>query len=175
MKPIKIIVAAAVLALLGTGGFWFYSSWKISSMRRRIYASLTGIQQVRGSTPLSAAMVKKRTIARLSKIGVTVKAADIEVTIVRANAETAKDLPVADRKALAIAAKLPHHEIVASVMHLRFKVPIHYGWASDVVKLNRIYLVKGIAVPTDSDANAGKKDEGDEGDEGDETSDDDEP
>jgi len=169
MKPTKAIIVAVVIGVLGAGGFWLYSSWELSSIKHRIYESLDGIQKVRGSKPLDETMVKERTIARLAKIGVNLKADDIEVTIVQANAETAQGLPVADRKALAIAAKLPHHEIVASVMHLRFKVPIHYGWASDVVKLNRIYLVKGVAVPTDSDSNTGKDDERDE------TTDDDEP
>ncbi len=156
MRAWHIVVFLAISGL-GLGGYHACNLYRVESLRDRAYHKLDDITQVRGARPLTAAMVRKRVVDWLGDLGVSVLPKDVSVRIAPVTRDNEQRLSVQARRAIAIARKLPNHEIHASIMTLDVTAKAKSGWVSRKFSIHRTYLVKGPAEPTGQD-------DGDDGD-----------
>jgi hypothetical protein len=163
----KAAIVLLAVALLGAGGFWGYSYWRVHTSQKRADGALERIHQVRGVKPLTRKLVLDRVTERMKKLGISVPRDRIQIVLEPLNLKNMAELPAHVRKAVDIALRLKRHEKKFHFLKVRVPVKIKYGFVSRSVTLERAYLVKGPVAPEVTDE--GDKDkEGDKDDEADE-------
>ncbi len=155
----KPLVLLAVLAGVAVSAAYGYGLYAVESAKHRAYAALDGVQLVRGAEALTASVVRRKVARNLARIGIRVRPRDVAVEIRPLDDENIRELSAAEQKAIAIARKLPHHRVQASILKVRVPLRVRRLLVTRHLMVARIFLVKGPAVPT------GSEDEGDEPDE----------
>jgi hypothetical protein len=155
----KAAIVLLVVALLGAGGFWGYSYWRVHSKQKKAEAALHRIHQVRGTTPLTKQLVLNRVVERMKKLGLSVPQDQVQIVLEPLNRKNMAELPAHVRKAVDIALGMKRHEKKFSFLKVRFPVKIKYGFVSRSVTLERTYLVKGPVASAVADESDGDDEE----------------
>jgi hypothetical protein len=146
----RLFKAAALLVFVAAASglaFYLYSRSRVSSLKREAERKLDGIHVVRATRPVTRSLIRERVVDRMNKLGLEVSGDRVEVTFEKVTEENRGELPDHVEAGVAIAEKLPRHEVEVWIMRISFPLVVSYGLASSTFRIEKTAAVKGDVEP----------------------------
>lgn len=139
----KLIIFVLIPAAVFLVGYYIYCSAATTSLHAEAEKSLDNIYMVRGSHPLSSAMVRERVAERMKSLGLEVRTADVEVQFEILGDENIHELPARVRMGMDLTSKLPGDKMEMQVLKIRFPLMIRKGLVKRKFVIERVFAFKG--------------------------------